>query len=646
MSSGTIYNHRSLQPSGPPASGPSQPHGTHGRINESFDLIKQEFDNLVTDLNVMRQQRDEYETKMSSQVNELNIIRQSLYELETQHTKIRSQYEEELSRVRAELHALRQNIPVTGGPPPHPVVGPGSVAAGSSASGLRENLLISGPLPSSYGSDAFYGRDRDLRDRERMLERDRERDRDRDRDRENRDRDRDRDRERTLDQRDSKRPKTERMKDHFSPQMPPIPGQTPKSLPGLAAISPGAGPGASSPPSQTSLQPLPFPTSGPSSGALPPMSDQAPSFLDMDIHSIPPDLKKEASDWFATFNPKIERTLDISLVHTLMHATVVCCVQFSADGKYLATGCNRTAQIYDVKTGLKTCVLVDDAAGKTGDLYIRSVRFSPDGKYLATGAEDKQIRIWDIAKKRIRNVFDGHQQEIYSLDFSHDGRLIVSGSGDKTARIWDMNGGTSKVLTITDTDTLNNDAGVTSVAISPNGQLVAAGSLDTVVRIWDVATGNLVERLRGHRDSVYSVVFTPDGKGIVSGSLDRTLKYWDVSGLAKGKQEGDKPSPCTMNFNGHKDYVLSVAVSHDGQWVVSGSKDRGVQFWDSRTAIMHCMLQGHKNSVISIDLNPTGNLLATGSGDNLARICGFHCIFPWQSLTFISGSYNTNYNSI
>lgn len=104
----------------------------------------------------------------------------------------------------------------------------------------------------------------------------------------------------------------------------------------------------------------------------------------------------------------------------------------------------------------------------------------------------------------------------------------MSGSGDKTARIWNMDDGTSKVLTINDPDAMNNDAGVTSVAISPNGQLVAAGSLDTIVRIWDVATGQLVERLRGHRDSVYSVAFTPDGKGLVSGSLDKTLKYWDV----------------------------------------------------------------------------------------------------------------------
>ena len=87
-------------------------------------------------------------------------------------------------------------------------------------------------------------------------------------------------------------------------------------------------------------------------------------------------------------------------------------MRFSADGKFLATGCNRTAQIYDTKTGAKTwyelsfyivpfarsfwnncSVLYDESAPSEGDLYIRSVCFSPDGKYLATGAEDKQIKV-------------------------------------------------------------------------------------------------------------------------------------------------------------------------------------------------------------------------------------------------------------
>ena len=136
-----------------------------------------------------------------------------------------------------------------------------------------------------------------------------------------------------------------------------------------------------------------------------------------------------------------------------------------------------------------------------------------------------------------------------------------------------MQDGSNKLLADRDTETA--DSGVTSVAISPDGRLVAAGSLDNTVRIWDVATGHLIERLRGHKDSVYSVAFTPDGEGIVSGSLDKTLKYWDVGKLLANapkrdprtgllpvdrpgsssvvKKEGDKASAaCTMNFLGHK----------------------------------------------------------------------------------------------
>ncbi|KAF7370909.1 Chromatin associated protein [Mycena sanguinolenta] len=348
----------------------------------------------------------------------------------------------------------------------------------------------------------------------------------------------------------------------------------------------------------------------------------------IDPSVVPAQFKKEGSDWFVLYNPTIPRTLDVSLVHTFMHETVVCCVQFSTDGKWLATGCNKTAQIFDVLTGQKLCVLSDDSSGETGDLYIRSVRFSPDGKFLATGAEDKRIRVWDISKRAIRAVFEGHQQEIYSLDFSTDGRLMVSGSGDRTVRVWHLEDGSVRVFAATpeadpatSSGPANADAGVTSVAISPDGALVAAGCVDAVVRIWNVPSGVLVEQLRGHQDSVYSVVFTHDGYGLVSGSLDNTLKYWNLRG-SKARKEGGKPTQCMTTFLGHKDYVLSVGVSRDSQWFVSGSKDRGIQFWD-QTGVVQCMLQGHKNSVISISLGPT-DMLASGSGDNLARIWSYN----------------------
>ena len=88
-----------------------------------------------------------------------------------------------------------------------------------------------------------------------------------------------------------------------------------------------------------------------------------------------------------------------------------------------------------------------------------------------------------------------------------------------------------------------------------------------------------------------------------------------------------------------QDFVLSVALTPDGEWVLSGSKDRGVQFWNPRTGDTQLMLQGHKNSgtfcvigglrilliivhnvVISVAPSPKGELFATGSGDMRARI--------------------------
>lgn len=115
---------------------------------------------------------------------------------------------------------------------------------------------------------------------------------------------------------------------------------------------------------------------------------------DLEVDAVAPHNKKTGSDWYAIFNPAVQRVLDVDLVHSLTHESVVCCVRFSHDGKYVATGCNRSAQIFDVQTGEKVCVLEDhNAQDMTADLYIRSVCFSPDGRYLATGAEDKLIRV-------------------------------------------------------------------------------------------------------------------------------------------------------------------------------------------------------------------------------------------------------------
>jgi len=131
---------------------------------------------------------------------------------------------------------------------------------------------------------------------------------------------------------------------------------------------------------------------GPPAQPQPPLSSSN-VLADLEHETMPDNLKKDGQDWYAVFNPRARRVLDVDLIHNLPHQSVVCCVRFSADGRFVATGCNRSAQIFDVETGAPVCHLQDSSLPEDGDLYIRSVCFSPDGRYLATGAEDKVIRV-------------------------------------------------------------------------------------------------------------------------------------------------------------------------------------------------------------------------------------------------------------
>ena len=77
-----------------------------------------------------------------------------------------------------------------------------------------------------------------------------------------------------------------------------------------------------------------------------------------------------------------------------------------------------------------------------------------------------------------------------------------------------------------------------SVAISHDGRLIAAGPRQRAtssgdvgrerrVQVWSLAGGAEHLLLSGHEANVNALVFTANGRWLVSGSNDGTIRYWD-----------------------------------------------------------------------------------------------------------------------
>ena len=119
----------------------------------------------------------------------------------------------------------------------------------------------------------------------------------------------------------------------------------------------------------------------------------------------------------------------------------------------------------------------------------------------------------------------------------------------------------------------------------------------------------LANTLTGHTQQVNSVAISSNGQTLVSGSGDNTIKIWN---LTTGKLK--------TTLTGHTQPVDSVAISPDGQTLVSGSYDHTIKIWNLKTGKLKSTLTGHTQTVNSIAISPDGQTLVSGSYDRTIKI--------------------------
>ncbi len=273
-------------------------------------------------------------------------------------------------------------------------------------------------------------------------------------------------------------------------------------------------------------------------------------------------------------------------------------IEFSPDGEQIAVATTIGIWIYNSHTG----EVENQFEGFMGNA--NAISYSPDGHQLAAAHQDLTIRIWEPNKKNQKEqitALRGHQQIIHDIIYSSDGKKLASASADKSIRLWDIvnieEENNSKRLPYKDV--------VRTVAFSADSQLVAGGSDDGIIQVWDAYTGDRIYQFTEHNASVQVVDFSSDRTKLASASLDGSVIIWSLVG-----DSGKMQSMIT-----HDAPVYTVRFSPDGNTFATGTSDRLIRMWDTKTKERNTTLRGHKDAVPDIDFSPDGTILVSGSPD-------------------------------
>lgn len=309
------------------------------------------------------------------------------------------------------------------------------------------------------------------------------------------------------------------------------------------------------------------------------------------------------------------------LLRTLKgHRNRVNGVAIRADGKRgVSASWDGTLRYWNLENG----ELIREMRGHQN--AIMSVALSADGKRALTASSDRTMRLWDLESGKELRSFAGHGNTVWEAVFSPNGKQALSGCRDGIARLWDLESGKLlKELPV------HKNSWVWTIAFTPDGKQAVTGSGNALenkgpeeasLRLWDLATGKEIRRFEGHTRDVRRVVISPDGKQLLSGSFDGTMRLWD---LRTGKE--------IRRFDGPGHFVEAVGFTPDGKRAICSYGPRvleavyeedprcSLRLWDLASGKELKQFKGHTAPVLSLAISSDGRFLVSGSADNTMRL--------------------------
>jgi len=292
--------------------------------------------------------------------------------------------------------------------------------------------------------------------------------------------------------------------------------------------------------------------------------------------------------------------------------------------------------------------------------------FNPTGALLVSRGWSDIVRLWD--PRNCRQIFSVPAFE-HLLRFSPEGRLLAARENGDQVGVWEVAAG-DEYRTLT-ANPLNGKRRYSHLAVNFDGRLLAAGGSGGTVSVWDLPSG---KELAFHEESsanwncyvgfdprparayetekIEETLLTRGGNGFfrrsiridsasgavkvgsaqklpVSGKSYRFVLSQDGKFLAAAESNGavvwqtEQPQKL-FELRGHQD-VRTVAISPDGQWVLTGrfSHPHGIKIWQARAGKFE-FVRDLPGNQFRAAFSPDGKRILTTGGSEA------HVIRRWE----------------
>lgn len=269
--------------------------------------------------------------------------------------------------------------------------------------------------------------------------------------------------------------------------------------------------------------------------------------------------------------------------------------------------------------GLGNCVYLWNACSskvtKLCDLGIDdsvcSVGWAQRGTHLAVGTSNGKLQIWDASRcKRVRTM-EGHRLRVGALAWSSS--LLSSGSRDKSILQRDIRAQEDFVSKLS-----GHKSEVCGLKWSYDNRELASGGNDNRLFVWNQHSAQPVLKYCEHTAAVKAISWSPHLHGLLAsggGTADRCIRFWNTTTNTHLSCMDTGSQVCNLVWSKNVNELVSTHGYSQNQIIV----------WRYPTMSKLATLTGHTYRVLYLAISPDGQTIVTGAGDETLR---FWNVFP------------------